>query len=336
MTARYQDPQVFNVLAVAQNGHLGFEAVLLAASLRAASPDFPGRLIIAVPESAGAWEGANTALSEPVQKALAHFKAEIVPFTATRFGRDYPYGNKIEALSVLPEGESFLFLDTDTVILGDLARVPFDFSRPSASMRRTNTWPDPPLYGPGYAGIWKSLYDRFGLDFETTLDLTQPDEHWERYLYFNAGWFFGADPAEFGRRYGEWAEAIRNDPGDELACQVLDVHLDQVALPLVIHSFGGGRPGPELAGMDGDVTCHYRYLGLLYARESDAAIAAVEAMIENKPARRALRDWEAFKTLVLRGAGQKKVRGLFDQEDIALVPERRMRNALRRAGYWLR
>ena len=34
-----------------------------------------------------------------------------------------------------------------------------------------------------------------------SLDLEQPDEHWERYLYFNAGWFFGADPALFAQRF---------------------------------------------------------------------------------------------------------------------------------------
>ncbi len=57
------------------------------------------------------------------------------------------------------------------------------------------TWPETELYGPGYTGIWKSLYDRFGLEFESTLDLTQPDEYWRRYLYFNAGWFFFPLPA---------------------------------------------------------------------------------------------------------------------------------------------
>ena len=33
------------------------------------------------------------------------------------------------------------------------------------------------LYGPGYAQTWKSLYDLFGLDFQSSLDLTQPDEN---------------------------------------------------------------------------------------------------------------------------------------------------------------
>src|SRR5690606_38784828 len=136
--------------------------------------------------------------------------------------------------------------------------VPFDTARPAASMRREGTWPEPPLYGPGYRAIWKSLYDRFGLDFASSLDLSQPDEHWERYLYFNAGWFFGPDPAVFGQRFLDWALSVRDNPPNELASQSLDPWLDQVILPLVIHSLGGGRPCPELAGLDGAVTCHYR------------------------------------------------------------------------------
>ncbi len=324
----------FNLLVLGQRGRIGFEALALAASLRRACPDFPGRLIVAEPQPEAAWEGVDTLLPAELRAALEACGAQVVPFTATRFGHAYPYGNKIEALSVLPEGQPFLFLDSDTLVTGDLARMPFDFARPSASMRRSGTWPEPPLYGPGYTAIWRSLYDRFGLDFEASLDPAQPDEHWERYLYFNAGWFFGADPAEFGRRFADWAQAVLDEPGDALACQRLDVHLDQIVLPLVIHSLGGGRPGAELAGMDGAVTCHYRYLSLLYARESDAAVAALEALADEKPVRRVLRDWGAFHRLVLRKAGARRIRPMFDRE--APPPEPAIRRALKQAGYWSR
>ena len=57
--------------------------------------------------------------------------------------------------------------------------------------------------------------------------------------------------------------------------QSLDPWLDQVVLPLVIHSFGGGRPAPALNRLDGDVTCHYRSLPLLYVRETDQAVAVM-------------------------------------------------------------
>lgn len=324
----------FNILIVAQSGRLEHQALIFAASLRAASPGWQGRLIVAEPRPEGAWAGHQTTLSPEHRRLLGEMGAEIAPFTARHFGAAYPHGNKIEALALLPPGKPFLFLDTDTLITAELADLPFDFTRPAASMRREGTWPQPPLYGPGYAGIWRSMYGRFGLDYEPTLDLTQPDEHWERYLYFNAGWFFGADPAEFHRRFLNWALAIRDDPQDELANQVLDPWLDQAVLPLVIHSFGGGRPGPELAGLDGDATCHYRNLPLLYARESDRAVEVLEQVTAPNPIKRVLRDWLPARKLIYQGKGRDKVRPLFAGAPLP-AQERPIRQMLKKTDWWL-
>ena len=321
-----------NLLILAQSGRLEFEAVIFAASLRHAAPDFTGRLIVAEPQPDGAWAGHDTRIGDDTRDLLGSLGAEILPFTARHFGASYPYGNKIEALSVLPAGEAFAFFDTDTLVTGPLEQVPFGTARPAASMRREGTWPEPPLYGPGYGGIWKSLYDRFGLDFASSLDLSQPDEHWERYLYFNAGWFFGPDPAVFGQRFLDWALSVRRDPPEELACQSLNPWLDQAVLPLVIHSLGGGRPGPDLAGLDGGVTCHYRKLPLLYARESDAVLAVLEAATAPNRIKRRLKDWEPAKKLIYQGKGRDKVRPLFAN---GLPPkEKPIRQALKKSGWW--
>lgn len=83
-------------------------------------------------------------------------------------------------------------------------------------MKREGTWPEEELYWPGYTAIWRSLYDKFDLEFESTLDLSQPDEYWQRYMYFNARWFFGADPAVFDARFLEYALAVRDDRPDAL------------------------------------------------------------------------------------------------------------------------
>ena len=325
------NPARFNVVCIAQAGRLAYEAVIFARSFRAANPDFQGRLIVAEPQ--GALWTAPTKLPADIRALLSAEGAEIISFENRVFGQRYPHGNKIEALSALPP-EPFLFFDTDTVFTGPLSALSLDFSRPSASMRREGTWPEPPLYGPSYAGIWGALYARFGLDFASSLDLTQPDDYWARYLYFSAGWFFGADAQAFGARYLAYAQEIEANPPDELACQSLDPWLDQVALPLVIQSFGGGRPDQGLAGLDGAVSCHYRVISLLYARESEAAIAALEAAVAEKSVKRVLRDYEPLKKLVYQGKGAK-IREMFDQE---ALPRREavMRNAIKRAGLWLR
>jgi hypothetical protein len=324
----------FDILIVAQAGRLQYEALLLAASLRAEDPGFAGRLIVAEPEPGGAWPEDPRLDSATVREGLARLGAEIRPFPARHFGAAYPHGNKIEALAVLDRDRPFLFLDTDTLVTGALSSVPFDFARPSASMRREGTWPVIELYGPGHTAIWRSLYDRFGLDFETSLDLTQPDEHWERYLYVNAGWFFGACGPTFGQRYLDYALAIRDDPPPELVCQPLDPWLDQVALPLVIHSLGGGRPGPELSGLDGAVTCHWRALPLLYARESDRVVEVMERTANTPWVKKAVKDYEPFKKFLYQAKG-RKARELFDRADLPR-PEAKIRQRLKNRNLWLR
>lgn len=325
--------QNFNILAIGQAGRLQYEAILLAASLRHTNPDFPGKLFIAVPQAGPRWP-EDPAITDPaVLGLLADLGAEILPFANQHFGASYPYGNKIEALSVLPDAP-FLFLDTDTLVTGRLDGVGFDFARPSASMRREGTWPQIELYGPGYSAIWGSLYRRFGLSFDDTLDHSHPDEYWRRYLYFNAGWFFHESPARFGARFLDYALTIRDDPPAEAALQVYDPWLDQVALPLVIHSFGGGRPGPELAGLDGDVTCHWRALPLMYARESDLAVSVLESVTAPKEVRRVLREFAPVQRMVYRNEGQK-IRRIFQVEGLP-AKEQALRNRIKRAGLWVR
>ncbi len=333
MAGKEQTKQPFNILIVGQSGRLQFEAVLFAASLQASSPDFAGQLYIAEPQPGALWKNDPT-LRGDVRKLLEELGAKIIPFESRHFGQSYPYGNKIEALSVLPEGEPFVFFDTDTLVTGDLLQVPFDFDRPSASLRREGTWPEIQLYGPGYHDTWGALYDKFGLDFATSLDPAYPDEYWKRYLYFNAGYFFYRCPHVFGQRFLEYALAIRDDPPKELVCQSLDPWLDQVALPLVIHSLGGGRDTLPEGLLDGDVTCHYRLLPLLYAREADRVVEVLEEITAPNPIKKVLKSYDPIKFMVFHGRG-RKVRELFDRENLPRR-EQAIRNTIKRHGFWMR
>ena len=129
MAKKQASRQSFNVVIVGQTGRLQYEAVLFAASLRQSCPDFAGRLLVAVPQPGPLWNNDPSIRSAEILAALADLGAGIVPFENRIFGQSYPHGNKIEALSALPEGEPFVFFDTDTLITGDLAGVPFDFDR---------------------------------------------------------------------------------------------------------------------------------------------------------------------------------------------------------------
>jgi len=326
--------QDFNIVVVGQQGRLAYEALLFAASLRHSSPDFRGRLLVAEPQPGHQWPNDPNIKSDEIRTALTDLGAEIVPFHSERFGASYPYGNKIEMLSALPKGEPFVFFDTDTLITGDITQVPFDFDRPTASLRRTNTWPVPQLYGPQYTGLWKSLYDMFGLDFESSLDHSQPDEYWQRYLYFNAGFFFYRCPHEFGAKFLEYALAIRDTPPEELCAQSFDPWLDQVALPLVIHALGGGRDTLPEGLLDGSVSCHYRFLPLLYARESQSAVDILETVAAPNKLKKVLKGHDPIKRMIYQGRG-RKARALFDQDNLPRK-EQAIRNRLKSNGYWMR
>ena len=334
MARKAAGSQTFNVVIVGQQGRLAYEALIFAASLRKSSPDFKGRLIVAEPQAGPLWQNDPSIKNAEIRASLVEMGAEIIPFESKHFGQKYPYGNKIEMLTALPKGEPFVFFDTDTLITGDLGSVPFDFARPAASLRREGTWPVPQVYGPGYTGLWKSLYDKFGLDFETSLDLTQPDEYWQRYLYFNAGFFFYRCPHEFGARFLDYAVAVRDDPPVELCAQSFDPWLDQIALPLVIHGLGGGRDALPHGYLDGDVSCHYRLLPMLYARESDKAIEVLEAVCAPNKLKKVLKGSEAVKRMVYQGRGHK-VRALFDQSNLPRR-EQMIRNRIKKNGFWIR
>ncbi len=312
-----------------------YEALLFAASLRHSDPHFAGRLIVAEPEPGGAWHNDVRMRNDAVRELMVReYGAEIVPFAARHFGNAYPHGNKIEALLAMPEGEPFVFFDSDTLITGALSQVPFDFDRPSASERVEGTWPRPEIYGPGYGGIWRSLYQRFGLDFESSLDRSQPDEYWRRYLYFNAGWFYYRCPRQFGQIFLDYALEIKRQPGEALAAQSLDPWLDQVALPLVIHKLGGGRSVLPAGLLDGAVSCHYRTFPLLFARESDAVVACLREVTAPNKLKKLLKLYDPIKRMVYQGRGDK-VRAMFDRNDLPRR-EQMIRNRIKKAGFWMR
>jgi hypothetical protein len=324
----------FNLVIVAHAGRLQYEAVLFAASFHKTNPDFQGRFFVAVPEAGPKWP-SDPMIDDPrIIDLLEGFGAEIIRFPSVHFGADYPYGNKIEALMALPKGKPFVFFDTDTLILDNLSTVPFDFNRPGASERVEGTWPVMELYGPGYTEIWKSLYDRFDLDFDSSLDMDQPDEYWRRYLYFNAGYFFGPCPHEFGALFAEYATSIRNDPPATLVCQPLNPWLDQIVLPLVIHALGGGRGALPEGMLDGSVSCHYRFMALLFARESDAVIDFLHDITTPHPVKRVLKDYDPMKRFIFQNKGNK-ARGLFDQDDLP-AKEIRIRKRLKNHNLWVR
>jgi hypothetical protein len=322
----------FNLVFVVQAGRLAAEAVLLMASLAATNPARGFRILAAEPEGGPLWP-EDPGLADPdIRAFLEGNGAGILRFPCRHFGAAYPHGNKIEALLALPEGEPFLFLDTDTLVTGPLDAVPFDFARPSASLRREPTWPVPRPGGPDRAAIWRALYAQAGIDPAAAEDRRFPEGDWQRFPYYNAGFFYGACPRRFGRLFLERALAIRDAPPPELAGQPLDPWLDQAALPLVIHALGGGPEALEPGWLDGRTTLHWRRLPLLYARESDAAVAFLEAIARPNRVKKLIRH-RPFRRMLYQGLGAS-VRALFPG-GAAGLDEASVRRRIRAAGLWI-
>jgi len=305
---------------------------MLAASLRETGCTLP--LVFAEPQPGELWERDPRVSDQTLRARLADLGADIRSFESKYFGQTYPQGNKIEGLAVLEPDHPFVFFDTDTLFLTDPSQVPFDFERPMGSLKREGTWPKPDIYGPNYAQIWGALYERFGLDFESSLDMREPEEFWGRFLYFNAGMFFYKCPKIFGQSFLEKSLTIRDEELPELDGQKMDPWLDQIALPLVVHELGGGRDTLPKGLIDGVVSCHYRFLSLLYARESDAAVDMLENVAKQNKNKKFLRNSKAYRKLVLQGKGAK-IRSMFDRGR-PLAKEAMYRNRIRAANLWIR
>ena len=322
------------LLIVAQNGRLTYEAVLFAASLRASAPGWQGSLVVAEPEPGPLWASNPGITDREARQCLERLGAEIRTFPSNHFGSSYPNGNKIEALSVLEPDEPFVFFDTDTLITGPIQEIAFDFDSPSASMAREATWPEIQLYGPGYTDTWRAIYERFDVPFAETLDSTQPDEHWERYLYFNAGWFYYRCPQRFQSEMLRVMRGIRDDPIPELVCQTLYPWLDQIALPVAITALGGGRPGPELDALDGEMSVHWRALPLFYAKATNEQVDFLEEVCRPNWIKKVLKTYEPFRRMIYQRRGHR-VRALFDQANLP-ARERAIRSRIKRENLWLR
>ena len=318
-----------NILIVAQDGRLQYEALLFAASLRHFPENRDLRLVVAEPQPGPLWQGDPRISRPAIRRELRALGADIIPLHSKVFGARYPQGNKLEALALLPTGEAFAFFDTDTLITGPIAGVVA--GPPTASVGVEPTWPREPLYGPSLAQIWGALYDRFGLDMAPTLDTRFGADDWRRYLYFNAGWFTGACPHQMGERLLHYAAAIERDPPPELATQTLFPWLDQIVLPLAIAAEGGGRRD---TGLDGPKSLHYRALPEIYAYASDHAVDILEQVT------RAAHVWDIFNQHVAFRRMIFKENGPALRQIIAGTPPPftywARRKQIMDAGYWVR
>ena len=138
----------------------------------------------------------------------------------------------------------------------------------------------------------------------------------------------------FGKRFLVYARSIKGDLPIELVGQSLDPRLDQIVLPLVIHSLGGGRDSLPEGYLDGAVSCHYRHFPLLYARESDRVVQVLEEVAAPNRIKKVLKSYDPIKRIVYQKRGLK-VRDMFDRDNLPRR-EQAIRNRIKSNGFWMR
>ena len=82
------------------------------------------------------------------------------------------------------------------------------------------------------------------------------------------------------------------------------------------------------------MSCHYRLLPLLYARESDRVVEVLEAVSAPNRIKKVLKAHDPMKFMIYHGRGHK-VRALFDRDALPRK-EQAIRNTIKRNGFWMR
>lgn len=318
----------FDIVIVAQRGRIEHEAALFAASLRANSPGFRGALFVAEPQPGPLWP-KDPRMSDAVRAVLDRLDAVHLPFQSPRFGAAYGQENKVAALGALPDERPAVFFDSDTIITGEIGALELG-TAPTASMQRENTWPVDQPYGPEPEEIWAGLYDRFDLDFASTIDRARRSADWQRFLYFNAGLIFAPEPARLALELSQIMHAIHDDPPP---CQPLVPWLDQIALPLAVTKLGGGRPKGDFVRLDGTLSLHYRKMPLLFATAPDEVVHGLAEVVRPNWLKKVLKRYEPFRRFLYQGAGAR-ARDLFDRNTLPGT-EKPIRQELRKNGLWI-
>jgi len=222
-----------NICTVVQSGRLMYEAALLLITYNATNTDSNNQFYICIPKNGINWSSDPSKIPTELIDFYISQGAKISYFENSDWGSVYPHSNKIYALKCLPSGEPFMFLDSDMIILGSISDSMMNFDYPSAH-DEGNTFPTKKDGMYSEEKIWESLYSRFKLD-------SRLSKIKNKYNYFNAGAFYYKCPRLFLDKFYYFAKEIWFNPHKELKEQALNPWLDQVCLPLVINSLGGGR-----------------------------------------------------------------------------------------------
>jgi hypothetical protein len=209
-----------NIVFVCQKGELEIKALLLAWSLRNSHGNTV-RLIAAIPQ----YKDWND-ISQTTISLCTDLSVEIKYFNPI-FGDEYPIGNKISALGLLPVGELGCFLDSDMLSLSkwDLT-LALQNTTSAAKPADLGTWGD--------AAAWDKIYKLTDLQLpKRRVRLTV--NKILSYPYFNAGLVATKTPEVL---FAYWEIFAKKLNEKDVALENKYPWLDQISLPIAMQHTG--------------------------------------------------------------------------------------------------
>lgn len=320
-----------NAFIISQNGHLEYEALLFVKSFLRFNSNNNVQLFVCTPRNSPIWKNDPNTINSEISDTIRDLGVKVVEFENRDFGSRYPHSNKIYAMEVLPEGEPFIFFDTDILIHGRLNPRKIDFSR-MVGRQASSTWPQKLDGKYSIEQIWGSLYDRFGLETDGWYRKGEAADSRTRYPYFNAGIIYHSCPRVFSRLFIEYMLEIDRSRPVETKGQKMFPWLDQVVLPLVMNKLGASNSIGRRNHPITDCAYHYHSLASLFFRPYRPMLKLAKELTAEPDVHDLFMKFHPAREL-LHGESYDKLVGLTDAKAISR-PE--LKKYLRAEGYWLR
>ena len=277
-----------NIVFVCQKGELELKALLLAWSLRA-THGMAVHLIAACPEYKD-WSD----LSALTLNAFKELSVEIKKFTPI-FGSDYPIGNKISALGLLPANTMGCFLDSDMLSLSLWNLVDVLKNNDSAAKPADlGTWGDQDSWQKVYGALEMKLPTR-RVRLTVSNQLSLP--------YFNAGFIATKVPEKLSLEWNKSALLLNNA---ELNLENKYPWLDQISLPIALQKSGTWATLSEFFNYPAHVcslgerqvgVCHYHSPNVIL-REPRLRVVFEKALAECPHLSELVRQFDNWKVLL--------------------------------------
>lgn len=205
---------------ICQGGLLEAKSLLLAASIR----HFTGathELTAAIPGPAHLWpqpDSATLAALESLNVRTERIENAIAP--------DFPYGNKMQCLSLPMRGSVQAYIDSDILMMRDFGQDALPM-HPVCAV--------PASFGIADDSEWERFYAEFGLDLPVRR-LSALISQQSTPPYFNGGLIVVRGMPGLGESWAECCRRLRAMPG--VSADIRDRFVDQVALPIAAARLG--------------------------------------------------------------------------------------------------